>query len=163
MGYKKLLAFELANLCTTIDIPKKYLKYLPKRILPQNSPPYAINHDMLGVLAQGAPTSPMLSNLIAKKLDDDLYCWAQKNGFVYTRYADDLIFSTTLLPSSKSISALRNEIVYLIKKNNFIENKKKFHVAGPGSRKRVLGLLVDGNSPRISKKCFVKLNSIYIR
>lgn len=44
-------------------------------------------------LPQGACTSPALSNQIAKKLDRRLAGMCAKQGFTYTRYADDLTFS----------------------------------------------------------------------
>jgi retron-type reverse transcriptase len=45
------------------------------------------------VLPQGAPTSPMLSNIIANSMDNRLARLARKFKLSYTRYADDLAFS----------------------------------------------------------------------
>lgn len=42
---------------------------------------------------QGAPTSPYLTNIGMKDVDLMLSSYADKNGFVYTRYADDITFS----------------------------------------------------------------------
>lgn len=44
-------------------------------------------------LGQGAPTSPFLSNLLLFSLDKRLGNLAEKNNFIYTRYADDIVFS----------------------------------------------------------------------
>ena len=48
-----------------------------------------------GKLPQGAPTSPIVSNMICSKLDGDLQKLAKKYRCTYTRYADDITFSTT--------------------------------------------------------------------
>ena len=83
----------------------------------QQTFPYPI-YPWLGVLPQGAPTSPMLSNLVAKNLDEDLYEYSQNNNFIYSRYADDLTFSAFMLPS-KSIALIKREIIHIIRKNGF--------------------------------------------
>lgn len=45
-------------------------------------------------LPQGAPTSPILSNLVAYRLDRDLMKFAKTYRLKYTRYADDISFSS---------------------------------------------------------------------
>ena len=164
LGYKSLLAFEMARLCTTNKLPSGVSRNFSRTQnlyhveneegLPYNLSPY----DCMGVLPQGAPTSPMLSNLAAIKLDQTLHAFANKNGFVYTRYADDLTFSTRQLPSNMSIGKIKNKIIWLIRESGFKENPKKFRVAGPGSKKMVLGLLVDGDYPRISKEMYKRID-----
>lgn len=153
MGYKPLLAFELARLCTTTRLPRRlqYLCKFPERRLLEESVPYGYS-GCWGVLPQGTSTSPMLSNLAARSLDESLSSYGKSNGFVYTRYADDLVLSAVRLPAGKSIRQIRKEVVQIIFESNFVENKKKYRVAGPGSRKIVLGLLVDGEEPRVSRE-----------
>lgn len=46
------------------------------------------------VLSVGAPTSPMLSNFCMFRFDEILTAYCLKNGITYTRYADDLTFTT---------------------------------------------------------------------
>lgn len=45
------------------------------------------------VLPQGAPTSPMLSNIVMKNFDDIIGNWCKEKNITYTRYCDDLTFS----------------------------------------------------------------------
>lgn len=160
LGYKRLLAFELTRLCTTLRLPESKRHYLNRKDLSCYFSPYFDEEKKLpysqqkriGVLPQGAPTSPMLSNLVAQRLDAALFDYAQENGFIYTRYADDLAFSASILPIGKSIAKLRREIISLIRKNGFRENCKKIRIAGPGAKKIVLGLLVDGERPRLTQE-----------
>lgn len=45
-------------------------------------------------LSIGAPSSPYISNLIMHEFDNQVYEYCLKEGIIYTRYADDLAFST---------------------------------------------------------------------
>lgn len=49
-----------------------------------------------GVLPQGAPTSPKLANIICKKMDFEIQRYAKANNITYSRYADDLTFSSNI-------------------------------------------------------------------
>ena len=89
-------------------------------------------------LPQGAPTSPMLSNIIATKMDIALLEYCKKYGITYTRYADDLTFSANLdveVPPLKDLYAI-------VFKHGFIVNRQKTKVRGRGYKKEVTGLTV---------------------
>jgi RNA-directed DNA polymerase len=91
-----------------------------------------------GSLPQGAPTSPMISNIICKKLDKRLRALMYKYSGNYTRYADDLIFS-----GEESISKLVPIIKHIIIDEGFELANEKFRMMRSGSRQRVLGLNVN--------------------
>jgi len=57
-----------------------------------------------------------------------------------------------VLPPKKSIARIKREIISIIRKNGFSENCEKIRVAGPGAKKLILGLLVDGEKPRLTKE-----------
>lgn len=157
LGYTRLLSFELARLVTTTRLPEAKRYFLRK---PLCASVYdGLTEDIqliysisdVGVLPQGAPSSPMLSNLVAFQLDCDLTEYAHQANMVYSRYADDIFLSCYKLPKGESIQSIRKEVVNIIANNRFKENKNKFHVSGPGARKLMLGLLIDGDRIRISK------------
>lgn len=158
LGYRSILSLELARICTTTRLPRHLDRYLRRRnSRTDDGLPYKIP-DFIGVLPQGAPTSPMLSNFAAENLDIQLNDFAVKNGFVYTRYADDLTLSATSLPQKMSFGDIHRSIVGSIRYSGFRENEKKIRIAGPGSKKIVLGLLVDGERPRISKETYNRID-----
>lgn len=162
LGYTCLLSFELARICTTTRLPANLYSLL-KESHANFFGDYKFykKNVCLGVLPQGAPTSPMLSNLVAKDLDNSLKSLASTYGLTYTRYADDLTFSTSVdLSSNVSIGKLQRKIVSEIRKKGFKENKKKTVVLGPGSRKIVLGLLVDTTEPRLSKAMLKRIDRL---
>ncbi|WP_445287600.1 reverse transcriptase domain-containing protein [Variovorax atrisoli] len=82
LGYSSQVASLLALLCTEAPTDEvqldgsRYFVARGERVLPQ-----------------GAPTSPMITNLLCRRLDARLAASAAKLGFRYTRYADDLTFS----------------------------------------------------------------------
>lgn len=163
LGYRPLLAFELARLCTTTLLPislKKYTCPLPT-YNPLGYSFYTNQTHAIGVLPQGAPTSPMLSNHAAFMLDIKMEDFAGKHNFVYTRYADDIVLSaSTNLPKEMSIGQINRMVIKIIRECKFTENAKKTSVAGPGAKKIVLGLLVDSQEPRLSRETYKRIDRL---
>lgn len=99
-----------------------------------------------GHLVQGFNTSPTIANIVVNKMDIDLLkiCNNKTN---YSRYADDLYFSTDdTLPSIE-------DITYTIEKYSFLLNEAKTKIMKRGDFQFVTGLTVfDKYIPRIPKK-----------
>ncbi len=119
-----------------------------------------------GMLPQGAPTSPMLANLVMRVADGRLTALADRYGMRYTRYADDLAFST---PAGSPITlehvrAFRTQVLRVLKEQGFRPNLRKTVIRGPGSRRIVLGMLVDGKRPRLTRefKAALRLHLYYL-
>lgn len=103
-------------------------------------------------LPQGAPTSPIISNMIAKKLDSNLSSLAARHYATYTRYADDITFSFTCLQKNipkeiicfagKGIS-LGDELERIIQNNGFTINYSKVRLCRHKHRLEVTGLTVN--------------------
>lgn len=99
-----------------------------------------------GRLPQGSPASPCLSNIACLKLDARLNALAQKYEAVYSRYADDLSFS-----GKNDIKSIIGAVSKIVKDEQFSLNEKKTRIAYPHQRQEVTGLIVNGDSVRVSK------------
>ncbi len=94
-----------------------------------------------GRLPMGAPTSPVLSNYATLELDDELMVYCRQSGLCYTRYADDLSFS-----SAKQIKRVDyDHIVQSIHRCGFEINPRKVRWAKENQPKEITGLFLRGN------------------
>ncbi|MGG4345858.1 retron St85 family RNA-directed DNA polymerase [Paenibacillus lautus] len=109
LGYSKQVAVILSKICTLDD-----------------------------ELPQGAPTSPMLSNLITLRLDHRISRFASKHGIRYTRYADDLTLSGQF-NEGFVINFLRNVLL----SEGFLINEKKTRVRKQNQQQEVTGIVVN--------------------
>ena len=101
------------------------------------------NADMTGnVLPQGAATSPLLTNAICDTLDRRMRGVAKRFGLHYSRYADDMTFSSMHNVYQEG-SDFRNEIKRLIEEQGFKMNEKKTRLLRDGVRQEVTGLTVN--------------------
>lgn len=107
-----------------------------------------------GCLPQGAPTSPLISNLIGNIVDMSVIQLAKKYRLSYTRYADDMTFSTNdkhfLEKKEEFICELREKI----EKNGFKLNESKTRLTYKDSRQEVTGIVV--NKIINTKREFIK-------
>jgi RNA-directed DNA polymerase len=102
-------------------------------------------------LPQGSPCSPIISNLIGQILDIRLAQLARRVGCSYSRYADDLTFSTNkrVFPQSIAIKdeagiwEVGHKLSTIIQKSGFQLNPKKTRMQYWDSRQEVTGLIVN--------------------
>jgi len=106
-------------------------------------------------LPTGAPTSPVLSNFVCWNLDADLRSFCNDNGLHYTRYADDLTFSSDTIISNDTVL----DIILLIKKNGFEINEKKLRLQSSNRRQTVTGLTVN-EGVNIERKLLKKIRAM---
>jgi retron-type reverse transcriptase len=93
-------------------------------------------------LPQGAPTSPLLTNLLCRRLDARLSGCAAKLGFGYTRYADDLSFSADAAQGRDSAKLLWR-VHRIIASEGFTPHPDKQEVMRAHRRQHVTGLVVN--------------------
>lgn len=111
MGYGRDVSGMLANLCT-------YEKTLP----------------------QGAPTSPMLSNLVISHADKLIQVHCELKGISYTRYADDLTFSSE---KEFDYGNLIGYVTMVMEKSGFSINSAKTKVFHRNQSQNVTGIVVN--------------------
>ena len=93
------------------------------------------------ILPQGAPTSPIITNMICDKLDRRLGGLARRFGLKYTRYADDITFSSMHNVYQKN-GEFRKELRRIIKDQGFTINDSKTRLQKRGTRQEVTGIIV---------------------
>jgi RNA-directed DNA polymerase len=120
-GKKEPLAFLIASLCTH---------------------PLDIDGKLKNVLPQGSPTSPALTNLLCNRLDRRLNGLAKKLGASYTRYADDITFSSN--QNLFKEATFQSELKRIIETDQLLLiNPKKTRLQMPKHRQEVTGLTVN--------------------
>lgn len=121
IGDKEPLAFLLASLCTH---------------------PFEIDGEVKTVLPQGSPTSPTLTNILCKKLDRRLNGLANRFGATFTRYADDITFSSP--HNIYNDEAFNKELKRIIEEDQkLVINPKKTRLQKAGYRQEATGLIVN--------------------
>lgn len=117
LGYEKQVAFYLASLCC----------YDEK-------------------LAQGSPVSPVISNIVTKRLDLRLYRIAKKFNLKYSRYADDIAFSGDHI-SVKFIDYVKSIIIDY----GFTVNIQKIRLYKEFGNKILTGISLASGKPRLPR------------
>lgn len=120
IGYNSKVAGILANLCT-------YNDYLP----------------------QGAVTSPYIANLVCYHMDARINGYCSRKDIVYTRYADDLTFSSN---NRTLLNKVEKFIKYIVEDEGFVINDKKTRYLSNDVKKTVTGITINDDSIHVDKK-----------
>jgi retron-type reverse transcriptase len=110
------------------------------------------------VLPQGAPTSPIITNMICDKLDRRLAGLAKQFGIRYSRYADDITFSSMHYVYSKN-GEFRTELARIINEQGFTINEEKTRLQKRGGRQEVTGIIVS-DKLNVTKKYVREIRSL---
>jgi RNA-directed DNA polymerase len=110
-------------------------------------------------LPMGAPTSPVLSNLATIPLDEELLHLAETKNWLYTRYADDMSFSSHEPITEEHVS----QIEYYVKLWGHELNPLKKKLYKPGQNdKEVTGLIVSGDKVALPDDYLPNLESVIV-
>ncbi len=96
-----------------------------------------------GVLPQGAPTSPIITNLICSAMDWRIIKLSRKYKLTYTRYADDITFSTNESKTLNYYNIFYTDLKNEIDKCGFKINETKSRIQDNKTRQEVTGLVVN--------------------
>lgn len=96
-----------------------------------------------GYLPQGAHSSPIITNLISNIMDIRLLSIAKKYRLNYTRYADDLTFSTNDTKIIEKFDAFLNDVDKIVRNSGFSLDEEKTRLQYFSSRQVVTGLVVN--------------------
>ncbi|WP_426619487.1 reverse transcriptase family protein [Pseudomonas rustica] len=160
LGYQPLVSLELSRICTRIgplNSLRRSAKWFRKAPLAKSKiRSYAVPR--IGHLPQGAATSPMLANLAMKEADVLLTALANRYSLNYTRYADDLTFSTADHSFKRNDARMAvHEIYGVLRRFGLAPNLTKTAIVSPRSRKIVLGLQVNQDVPRLTRDFKMKI------
>lgn len=146
-GRKKIANMIAALCCTKMEVERLEAgqwKKVQKRVLPQ-----------------GAPTSPILTNAICERLDICLSGVAKRFGLNYSRYADDITFSSqhNVYELKKGVSeriyeansTFDLEVRRIIAEQNFHVKESKVRLQKQGFRQEVTGIVVN-EKPNVNQR-----------
>ncbi len=131
LGYSKSVATIFAQLCTEPPVEEVEMDGETWQVAT------GVRH-----LPQGAPTSPAITNMLCRRLDARMIGIARKHGFAYTRYADDLTFSSSAEGYRNVARKLLWQVKAVIREENFLLHPDKLRIMGRGRRREVTGLVV---------------------
>lgn len=146
-GYSPAVSTIMALLCT--EAPRDEQTFDGQRHLVASGP---------RALPQGACTSPLISNLICRRLDVRLQGLANKLGWTYTRYADDLTWSASEEPRP-SVGYVMARIRHIAADEGFTVNEEKTRVLRPHQRQSVTGVTVN-DRPGVPRQTVRRIRAI---
>lgn len=89
-------------------------------------------------LPQGSPTSPVLSNIVMRRFDDQIGRWCNQRQITYTRYCDDMTFS-----ADRPLYGVYKKVKTMLREMGFELNESKTHFISNADRQTVTGLVVN--------------------
>jgi RNA-directed DNA polymerase len=132
LGYSEAVATILGLICTEPDVTQ----------IEMDGRNYYISQTARH-LPQGAPSSPAITNLLCRRLDRRLQGLAESRGFIYTRYADDLTFSTTNSEKLRDIGNILHGVGSIVAHEGLTVHPDKTRVLRASQQQEVTGVVVN--------------------
>lgn len=112
-------------------------------------------------LSVGAPSSPIISNIVMYEFDIAVKEYCEKHNIVFTRYADDLTFSSNSIEEIKKTPAIIKSNLISMDSPKLVINEKKTHLISKGRSQRVTGVtLTHDNKLSIGRNLRKKIRAM---
>ena len=150
-GKKWILKMDIKHFYASVpysDI-KNFIKIVCKNIENANVNYYIDITTVNGKLPTGAPTSAYIADNCFKKADLAIQSYCNVFSVSYSRYMDDLTFSSDNKQVLKKIELKVREI---LSANGYRLNKKKLKYISSNKQQNILGLIVNYGKVRINNK-----------
>src|SRR5690606_1446591 len=96
-----------------------------------------------GFLPQGAPTSPALANLAFWDIEPDVVDNLQRNGFLYTRFVDDVIVSSKTDMQMKELKPIFSSVFDMFSRKGVKPNRSKIDISTSGHNMQIHNLNIN--------------------
>lgn len=138
-GAKHVLNVDIENFFPSINLDQVFSVFCEIGYNEEVSLMLAEMCCLRNVLPQGAPTSPAIANLVMRKADEKLLMLAELNNIKYSRYADDLTFSSLSFISESFLKGVDKAI----QETGFSLKVTKTRFAGSGDRMEITGVVIN--------------------
>ncbi|HEX7478527.1 MAG TPA: retron St85 family RNA-directed DNA polymerase, partial [Polyangiales bacterium] len=139
VGAKAILCLDIEDFFPSISIRRVTWVFRLAGYDPWTALTLAQYCTIRGRLPQGSPCSPKLANLACFRLDRRLIGFCGRKGLVYTRYADDMTFSSS---SPSRLAKSLPMIASIVREEGFVLNEAKTRLRGPARCRKVTGLVL---------------------
>ncbi len=155
VGKKHILQVDIQNFFGSISRQRVY-KFLNDNLGNQNlSACLALLTTHNNMLPTGAPSSPALAEMIIHSMDEKLIAYCRKNNLTYSRYVDDLCFSS----NSYINMGVLFEIENIVNSERFQLNHTKTRFRSNKAKQTITGITVNEH-PNVDRKYMRLLRTV---
>lgn len=159
VGANYLLNVDVSNFFGSIQTTSVYPLFIKLGYSPSVSAELTEIVSYAGFLPQGAPTSPYISNIIMHPIDNSLQEYSRRLGITYTRYADDMSFSSEERIPVEIIDTVSAEIARI----GLRLNLSKTRFMGKNQQKEVTGIVIARDGIALSREYLNAARSLFYR
>jgi RNA-directed DNA polymerase len=158
VGKTHILSIDLKDFFQNITISQVYKMFSSSLFNYNDSMAKALTFltTFNGKLPTGAPTSPVIANFVCWQLDHQLAAFAHSQNLAYSRYADDLTFSSSEIISNDKLL----DIINIIQRNGFTINPKKVYFKTARQKQKVTGIVVN-QKINVDRKLLKKVRAMH--